>query len=60
MSLFQYMIPKMKIKEREREDLVNRHRTLGHLQTEKVTNFKKTNKKYSNKKHRFFSWTSKL
>ncbi len=58
MSLFQYMIPRTNIK--EREDFVNRDRTLDHLKTEKVTNFKKTNKKYSNKKHRFFSWTSKL
>ena len=60
MSLFQYMIPKMKIKEREREEEVNRHRILDHLKTEKVTNFKKKDQKYSNKKHRFFSWTSKL
>ena len=53
MSLFQYMIPKMKIKEREREERegeVNRHRTLGHLQTEKVTNFKKIKKKYLKRK----------
>ena len=50
MSLFQYMIPKMKIKEREREDLVNRQRTLGHLQTEKVTNLKKIKKKYLKRK----------
>ena len=50
MSLFQYMIPKMKIKEREIEDLVNRQRTLGHLQTEKVTNLKKIKKKYLKRK----------
>ncbi len=54
MSLFQYMIPKMKIKEREREEerveKVNRHRNLGHLQTEKVTNLKKTKKKYLKRK----------
>tara|TARA_B100000427_G_C15250901_1_gene482112 strand:- start:114 stop:290 length:177 start_codon:yes stop_codon:yes gene_type:complete len=48
------MIPKMKIKEREREEerveKVNRHRNLGHLQTEKVTNLKKTKKKYLKRK----------
>ena len=58
MSLFQYMIPRTNIK--EREDFVNRDRTLDNLKTEKVTNFKKKDQKYSNKKHRFFSWTSKL
>ena len=58
MSLFQYMIPRTNIK--EREDFVNRDRTLDNLKTEKVTNFKKKEQKYSNKKHRFFSWTSKL
>lgn len=54
MSLFQYMIPKMKIKEREREEErveeVNRHRNLGHLQTEEVTKFKKIKKKYLKRK----------
>ena len=58
MSLFQYMIPRTNIK--EREDFVNRDRTLDNLKTEKVTNFKKKDQKYSNKKHRFFSWSSKL
>ena len=60
MSLFQYMIPKMKIKEREKEDLVNRHRTLYHLETEKVTNFKKTKKKYLKRRIQSFSWSWKL
>ena len=53
MSLFQYMIPRMNIKEREREERVeevNRHRTLDHLKTEKVTNLKKTKKKYLKRK----------
>ena len=51
MSLFQYMIPRTNIKEREeREGEVNRHRTLGHLQTDKVTNLKKTKKKYLKRK----------
>ena len=50
MSLFRYMIPKMKIKEREREEEVNRHRILDHLKTEKVTNFKKIKKKFLKRK----------